>query len=321
MVFSNSDAVSTINARKAIALTGFWLSIGNKPIKNQEMGHGMLDTLVSVSELAKNLDNSDWRIMDCRFSLADVQAGQRSYVESHIPGAHYISLDADLSNSHIPGKTGRHPLPKKSDWIASVQALGLTPQTQVILYDDAGGAMAARMWWMLRWIGHENAAVLNGGWQAWQRADLEVNNIVPQAPAQSQADYSSLPTLVKIVEADALDSQQQLILDAREIPRYRGDTEPLDPVAGHIPGAQCSPYSGNLDSQGCFLSPEALQTKFSFGNTADKPVVCYCGSGVTAAHNILSMKIAGFDEPALYPGSWSEWITDPSRAVATGDEE
>lgn len=285
----------------------------------------MLDTLVSVSELAENLDNPDWRIVDCRFSLGDVQAGQRSYEDSHIPGAHYVSLDADLSSPHIPGKTGRHPLPDKTDWIARIQALGLTPQTQVILYDDAGGAMAARMWWMLRWVGHENVAVLNGGWQAWQRSGLEGSNIIPDAPAQSQVDYSSLPTLVTIVEADALDSQQQLILDAREIPRYRGDTEPLDPVAGHIPGAQCSPFSENLDSQSCFLSPGALQAKFSFGNSSDersdKPVVCYCGSGVTAAHNILSMKIAGFDEPALYPGSWSDWITDSSRAVATGDEE
>lgn len=278
-----------------------------------------MDTLVSASELAAHLANTGWRIVDCRFSLADPGAGLKAYEQGHIPGAHYINLDRHLSSPHVPGKTGRHPLPARADWIATVQALGIAADTQVAMYDDAGGAIAARMWWMLRWIGHGNGAVLNGGWQAWLRGGHPVSTAIPAAPVKSACDFAALPSLVQVMHAGDIDATAHLLLDAREMPRFRGDVEPLDPVAGHIPGALCSPFSANLDAGGCFKAPADLREKFAPAAHAQMPVVCYCGSGVTAAHNVLAMKVAGLDEPALYPGSWSEWITDPSRPVATGD--
>ena len=276
----------------------------------------MLNTLVSVADLFANLQNPDWCIVDCRFSLADAQAGQRAYDEAHIPGAYYVNLEDTLSSPHIAGKTGRHPLPDKNAWISSVSDLGINPQIQVVVYDDAGGAMAARMWWMLRWIGHENVAVLDGGWQAWQREGLAVSADIPEPAQGAASDYEALPTLVRIVEADAVDSRKQVLLDARELPRYKGEVEPLDPVAGHIPGAICSPFSANLDASGSFRTGPELREKFKQALESNKPLVCYCGSGVTAAHNILALKVAGIDEVALYPGSWSEWITNPMRIIA-----
>ena len=277
----------------------------------------IFNTIISVHELAACLDNPDWVILDCRFSLADPEAGRHAYTESHIPRAQYVSLDDHLSTPHIPGKTGRHPLPDQAEWRKQAAGFGIRPQTQVIMYDDAGGAMAARLWWMLRWIGHEAAAVLDGGWQAWLEAGNEQSRDVPGAAIATA--YPVLPSLVKTIDARNIDADSQLLVDARDLPRFRGDTEPLDPVAGHIPGAVCSPFSANLDSSKHFLSPEALREKFGVVAISSKPVVCYCGSGVTAAHNILAMKIAGLDDAALYPGSWSEWITDPTRPVARGD--
>lgn len=278
-----------------------------------------MDTLVSTDELAANLDNPDWLVVDCRFSLADATAGQRAYDEGHIPGALYVNLDRDLSTPHIPGQTGRHPLPAKADWIATIQALGIIPAIQVVLYDDAGGAVAGRLWWMLRWIGHENVALLDGGLKAWLGQGLALTTAKPSSRPAGNVDYGALPSLAATVTAGELDAGKQCLLDARDLPRYRGDTEPLDPVAGHIPGAQCSPFAANLDADGKFLPPQALRDKFAPAVATGKPVVCYCGSGVTAAHNVLAMKIAGLPEPVLYPGSWSEWITDPARPVATGD--
>ena len=279
----------------------------------------MVNTLVSVKELAVNMDNPGWLVVDCRFSLADSEAGQRAYSEAHIPGAVYIHLENKMSSPQIAGETGRHPLPEKADWIETIQAYGITPATQVVMYDDAGGAIAARMWWMLRWIGHEQAAVLDGGLQAWQSAGHGVNNKVPSARPPGNNAYSDLTPLAGIIDATDIDASHQLLLDARELPRYRGEAEPIDPVAGHIPGAMCSPFSGNLDEYGHFHTIENLRKKFSLAAKSDLPVVCYCGSGVTAAHNSLAMTIAGIDNSILYPGSWSEWVTDPSRPIATGD--
>ncbi|MDC1528452.1 sulfurtransferase [Gammaproteobacteria bacterium] len=279
----------------------------------------MLNTLVSVGDLSANLDNSSWCIVDCRFSLADALAGQRAYDEAHIPGSYYVNLETTLSSPHIAGQTGRHPLPDKNVWISRVNEMGINPQVQVVVYDDAGGAMAARMWWMLRWIGHENVAVLDGGWQAWQREGLAVSAVIPEPAQRTDTDYDALPFLVSIVEADAVDGRNQTLLDARELPRYKGDVEPLDPVAGHIPGAACSPFSANLEASGSFRTASELRKKFKQALESNKPIVCYCGSGVTAAHNILALKVAGVDEVALYPGSWSEWVTDAERPIASGD--
>lgn len=278
-----------------------------------------MDTLISANELAANLDNPDWVVADCRFSLADPDAGRKAHQDSHIPGSFYISLDEHLSAPHIAGVTGRHPLPDKDDWAKTVAALGIRHGSQVVLYDDAGGAMAARMWWMLRWLGHEDVAVLNGGWQAWQQSGNAQSSAARDFQAGSAA-YEALPALVQVIEAPDIDGDSQQLVDARDLPRYRGDTEPLDPVAGHIPGAVCSPFADNLGDDKHFLAPEQLREKFAAVIQPGKPVVCYCGSGVTAAHNILAMKIAGLEEPKLYPGSWSEWITDSGRPVATGDD-
>lgn len=279
----------------------------------------LFTTLVSVDDMAANLSEEDWLVFDCRFSLVDPEAGRKAYMEAHVARAQYISLDDDLSTPHIPGETGRHPLPEKADWIARVMALGISPDAQVVVYDDMGGAMAARMWWMLRWIGHEKVALLNGGWQAWQQSGNTVNSGNEPAPEKASADYSSRAPLVRVVSVEGVNGSQHMLLDARELPRFSGETEPLDPVAGHIPGALCSPFSGNLDESGYMLDPQQLKQKFRDAAMSDREIVCYCGSGVTACHNILAMKIAGLAEPALYPGSWSEWITDKERPIAAGE--
>ena len=280
-----------------------------------------MQTLVTADELEKHLTDSAWRIFDCRFSLVDVSAGRRAYLESHVPGAFHADLDQHLSAPHVPGVTGRHPLPEKDEWIARVQSWGIAPDVQVALYDDAGGAFAARMWWMLRWIGHERVAVLDGGWRAWKASARPVSASLPDPPPPSRADYSRRPSLTRLIGADDIDASAHVLLDAREPARFRGEVEPLDRAAGHIPGAKCSASGDNLDERGFFKPKGALLEKFqaAIGAAEGRPVVCYCGSGVTAAHNILAMTHAGFEEPRLYAGSWSEWITDPAREIAIGE--
>jgi thiosulfate/3-mercaptopyruvate sulfurtransferase len=279
----------------------------------------MLHPLITASDLEAKLADPALRLFDCRYSLLDPSAGQRAYSLSHLPGARFIDMNRDLSTPHVAGKTGRHPLPARTDWIARVSGLGITPDSLVVLYDDGGGASASRMWWMLRWIGHDKVVVLDGGWQAWTAAALPVSQEVPQPAMAVKDHYSRRPALVQLWTADAVDGTRQLLLDAREAPRFRGEVEAIDPVAGHIPGASCSPFSQNLQADGRFRSPEALREKFANAIVSRKPVVCYCGSGITACHNILAMAVAGLPVPALYAGSWSEWITDASRPVATGD--
>ncbi|HEX7082182.1 MAG TPA: sulfurtransferase [Gammaproteobacteria bacterium] len=278
-----------------------------------------LQTLIGVDVLAQHLDDPSWRIVDCRFSLADPNAGRSAYLASHVPGAIHADVDRHLSGPRVPGKTGRHPLPEKTQWIEQVRRFGISPATQVAAYDDSGGAFAARLWWMLRWNGHDRVAVLDGGWRAWTSRGLPVTAEVP-TPERAEGDWTGRPSLTRLVEAEHVDAARQLVLDARDRPRFRGETEPIDPVAGHIPGARCSPATANLDAQGYFKPPDELRRKFAAAGVAgDRDVVCYCGSGITAAHNILALRVAGFDEALLYAGSWSEWITDPTRGVATGD--
>ena len=275
-----------------------------------------MNTLISVDQLKQLQGSGDLLIVDCRFSLLDHEAGRNAYFKSHIDGAFFADMETQLSAQAIPGTTGRHPLPDKSLWIQQVQQWGLNPDIQVVAYDDAGGAGAARLWWMLRWIGHGRVAVLNGGWQAWLAAEGALSADLPISLPASDFAYNAMPELTASVEAQELDAEQQLLLDARELPRFLGEIEPIDPVAGHIPGAHCSPFSGNLADNGLFKSISELQEKFALAK-GDKPVVCYCGSGVTAAHNILAMVHAGLPEPSLYAGSWSEWITDARRPIAT----
>ncbi len=242
-------------------------------------------------------------------------------MEGHIPGAFYADLNNQLSNPHQPGVTGRHPLPDRKNWIKQVKNWGIYPDHQVIVYDDVGGAFASRLWWLLRWIGHDNVALLNGGWQAWLEAGGESSDEVPEDPPVSDFNYDGLEPLALTIDVKEIDANKQLLVDAREAKRFAGEMEPIDPIAGHIPGAICSPTSGNLNAQGGFKSVDELRGKFEpVFKSNQKEVVCYCGSGVSATQNIFAMCVAGLDEPKLYVGSWSEWITDSARAIATGND-
>ena len=278
-----------------------------------------MNTLITPALLNSLIDQNNVTVFDCRFSLADVTAGATSYAQGHIPGAYYADLNQDLSLPHVPGKTGRHPLPNRQQWIEKVLQWGLTPERQVVVYDDAGGSIAARLWWMLQWIGHDKVAVLDGGLTAWVQAGLPVSTQVPDSPQPAIDQYSERSPLFTQVMVSAINADKQVLLDARDPARFRGEVEPIDPKAGHIPGALNSPYSANLNADGTFRSKAQLQHKFEYAAYSFLPVVSYCGSGVTACHNILAMKIAGLLVPVLYAGSWSEWVADPGRSIATGD--
>jgi thiosulfate/3-mercaptopyruvate sulfurtransferase len=277
-----------------------------------------MQTLISVEELQHLLAGPGCRIFDCRFALQNPAAGLRSYEKGHLPGAMFADLNNDLSAPHVPGKTGRHPLPERSVWIRKVLNWGLDPEVDVVLYDDCGGAGAARMWWMLGWIGHAKVRVLDGGLQAWTAAGGELVHTGFKAAAATVDHYSTLPSLMRLMTADDIDFDIQMLMDARDAVRFRGEADPVDPVAGHIPGAQCFPYTDNLAADGRFKSPAELLERFKELKHSFLRPVCYCGSGVTACHNILAITHAGLYMPDLYAGSWSEWITDPRRPVATG---
>ena len=277
-------------------------------------------TLLEPAILHAHLDNPDWAVVDCRFSLDDTERGSRAHREAHIPGAVYAHLDNDLSSPVVPGTTGRHPLPEVDAFARTLSAWGIDAEVQVAAYDDAGGGIAARFWWMLRWLGHEAVAVLDGGWPAWQRAGytIESGDASPSPRRFVPHVRASLVATVNEVNALRTDPTYRLV-DARDAARYRGEHEPIDPVAGHIPGAVCAPFTENLDANGCFLSPEALHARFEslLGGVSPERLVSYCGSGVTATHNLLVLNYAGLGEGRLYPGSWSHWITDPKRPIET----
>lgn len=263
-------------------------------------------TLISATDLY-GLDNV--KILDCRAALGDPEHGARVFAEGHLPGAQYLSLDHDLAAA--PGSGGRHPLPDRSALASRLAELGCSDSDQIVVYDDAGGAFAARAWWCIRWLGHEAVAVLDGGLGAWV-GELETTNITPQP-----GSFSLRESLTRIIDVNALAEGlgSVTLIDARAQARFDGLEEPIDPIAGHIPGASCMPFQANLDGAGQFLPADVLAERFAGLADAD-PLICYCGSGVTAAHNILALRIAGFSEPVLYPGSWSEWIRDDQRPVA-----
>ena len=283
-------------------------------------------TLISCSPLADALsatdgsDKSNLRIVDCRFDLGDTEAGRRAYTHSHIPGAAYAHLDEDMSGPIVPGRTGRHPLPDSDLFARTVARLGISNHTQVILYDASGGSMASRMWWMLRWVGHEAVAVLDGGWEAWTAAGLPTRSGEETPPPGS---FSASPRPELVVDAAEMlaktASGGALVIDTRAADRFRGENETHDPIGGHIPGASNLPYSGNLH-EGLFRDPAELADRYSelMGNRPPSEVIFYCGSGVTACHNALALEHAGLGEARLYPGSWSDWITDPTRPVSQG---
>lgn len=260
------------------------------------------------------------RAVDCRFDLADPGAGERAYLEAHLPGAVYAHLDRHLSDLSKTGR-GRHPLPDAADFSRHLSRWGIAPDTFVIVYDQAQSAFAARLWWLLRAAGHDRVAVLDGGFEAWTRAGLPLET-VPTLPAPVRRVVAFDASA--IVDADRVDRIRldpgHLLLDARPGPRFRGEVEPLDPVAGHVPGAVNRPVADNLGTDGRFKPPATLKGEFEalLAGRPPSAVVSMCGSGVTACHNLLAMAVAGLDGGRLYPGSWSEWCAEPGRAIATG---
>jgi thiosulfate/3-mercaptopyruvate sulfurtransferase len=264
----------------------------------------MYDTLIDPKVLFDRLEDSAWCVIDCRASLTDPIAGSTAYAAGHIPGAVFADLATDLSGPLIPGVTGRHPLPDPTALAETFSAWGVGSHTQVVAYDAGNGAYAARAWWLFRWLGH-------AAWQT-ERYPLrsgEEHRITAAFPVRA-----ALTRVVSV--ADVLDRGASLdLVDARAEARFRGEVEPIDPVAGHIPGARCLPFEGNLEHDGRFAAPEVLRHRFAASASADRELVCYCGSGVTACHNILAMRYAGLPEATLYPGSFSEWIRDPARPV------
>jgi len=278
-------------------------------------------TLISVADVAAHLGDSSWVVCDCRHDLADTAAGNRAYAQSHIPGARFVHLDGDLSAPKT-GRNGRHPLPHPEKVARRFGELGIDNTKQVVAYDASGGPYAARLWWMLHWLGHDAAAVLDGGWNAWVKAQLPQTDRVPEIAA---ARFSPHPRTGAAVDASGVAAHAgkpgTLLLDARVPNRYRGENETLDPVAGHIPGAVNRPWQLNLDTEGRFKTAVELKKEIGEMLAGRSPanVTHYCGSGVTACHNLLAMEAAGLTGSLLYPGSWSEWCSDPARPVERAD--
>nr|MBA2690175.1 sulfurtransferase [Burkholderiales bacterium] len=273
--------------------------------------------LVSTDVLAERLGDPRWIVCDCRHDLLDPAAGRRAYVAGHLPGAHFLDLGQDLSGART-GQNGRHPLPDAQLLVAKLSRLGVGNDSQVIAYDARDGAFAARLWWLLRWLGHEAVAVLDGGMAKWT---AEGKPVTAQLPAAKLASFERRPGALPVDATFVLthlDGAGMQLIDARAPDRFAGRNETLDPVAGHIPGALNRFYQTNLDQQGCFKPPHALQQEFKLLLDGKRPreVVHQCGSGVTACHNLLAMEHAGLTGSRLYPGSWSEWCADAGRPVA-----
>jgi thiosulfate/3-mercaptopyruvate sulfurtransferase len=289
----------------------------------------MHTTLISTQELAARLGDPALVIVDVRHDLAQPDAwGAAEYAKGHVPGAVFAHLDRDLS-APKSGRNGRHPLPDSATCAATFGRLGIDGSKQVVAYDQGSGMVASRLWWMLRSLGHDAVAVLDGGFAAWTR---EGRPVATEVPAQASATRATTftPRAIALITASTVDApalvanlatSSLLLVDARARERYRGDVEPLDPVAGHIPGALNRPYPDNLDATGVFKPAATLNAEFTSLTAGRSPaeIVHYCGSGVSACHNLLAMEHAGLGGARLYPGSWSEWCADPSHPVAGGD--
>ncbi len=275
--------------------------------------------LVDTPTLAASLREPGMRVFDCRFSLADTSAGLEKFHRGHIPGAVYAHLDDDLSGEIVPGETGRHPLPERAAFARRLSAWGVDDDCLVVAYDDSAGGIAARLWWMMLWLGHRRCAVLDGGLPAWTAAGQPLDT--SSAPRAGCSFNPAAPLLesVDAAQAEAIAAAADgLLIDARESPRYLGIEEPIDPIAGHIPGAVSLPYVENIRADGRFRPQAELRPLYQPLSGVARSA-CYCGSGVTAAHTVLAAVLAGRRPPALYAGSWSEWITDRARPVATGE--
>lgn len=276
------------------------------------------DLLVATEELAKHAGDAQWIVFDSRHDLVDPNKGHNAYEAGHIPGAYFIGLDKDLSGPKT-GKTGRHPLPAPEAFVATMNRFGIAPDTQVVIYDDTNGSYAGRLYWMLRWIGHDKVALLDGGIPKWIKEGRALSRDVP---AERKGSLVARPALGATVDVHFVDrfkeSGEITLIDARAPNRFAGEGETLDPVGGHIPGAVNRFWQKNLNADGTFKSAETLRAEFGelLGGADPSKVVHSCGSGVTACHNAFAMELAGLPAGRLYPGSWSEWCADPARAVA-----
>lgn len=280
----------------------------------------ILTALASSEVLARHLSDPEWVVFDCRHDLADPRRGRAEYLASHIPGARFLCLDEDLSATKT-GRNGRHPLPDAHVLAEKFAQAGVDSRKQVVAYDAQGGMVAARLWWLLRWLGHLPVAVLDGGWNKWIAEGRPQDAELPRP----RRTHLSSRLHDDWVDADFIDSHLDnagtVLLDARAPDRFRGQNETLDPVAGRIPGARNRPYRDNLDADGCFKPPPVLKKEFRnvLGDTSPARVVHYCGSGVSACHNLFAMELAGLRGGRLYPGSWSEWCANPTRPTMTGE--
>lgn len=278
-------------------------------------------TLISTAELAAHLDDPDWAIVDCRYDLNNSAWGERVYAEAHLRGAVYAHLDRDLSGPKT-GRNGRHPLPDPEAFMRRLGAWGIGPGVQVVAYDQANGMWASRLWWMLRWVGHTAVAVLDGGLAKWTAEGRPTQAGVEARAARA---FSGAPRPGQFVTADDVDHLRQdpayRLVDARAPERYRGEAEPIDSVAGRIPGAVNHYNALNVNPDGTFLAPDALRARFLglLGGAPPENVVAYCGSGIAATHNLLALEIAGLPGARVYMGSWSEWCADPGWPVARGE--
>lgn len=275
----------------------------------------MYTTLIDATTLAENIKNPNWVVFDCRFNLNEPDEAQEAYECVHIPGAYYLHLDHDLSSPITP-ETGRHPLPDANKLAATLANFGVNQDSQIVVYDDVGGMMAAsRAWWLIRWLGHEKVAVLDGGMQAWKQG-FEYDEPAPPQKGNFVANIQQQ----MVVETADIDLDKMTLLDARAKERFLGEIEPLDTIAGHIPSSLNRPLKDNL-VKNRFKTPDVLRQEYLsiLGDTPIENVVQTCGSGVTACHNHLAMMVAGLGDTRLYAGSWSEWIRDTNRPMVTPD--
>jgi thiosulfate/3-mercaptopyruvate sulfurtransferase len=282
----------------------------------------MTSPLISVAQLVQQIkhDHQSVLLLDCRHDLMDHQLGVNAYKQGHIPGAQFSNMETDAAGAHT-GTNGRHPLPERAQFCEQLVLRGLNSNQTLVVYDSMGGQFAVRIWWMARWIGHDHVYLLDGGLPAWTNAGHALETKVNESIANKRGTLELAPSLVGWIDAAQVEkttsSKTGLLIDARAPARYRGETEPIDPVAGHIPGALNRFYQNNLGADGLFKPAAQLRQEFLalIGTQLPSAVTHQCGSGVTACHNILSMEVAGLSGSNLYPGSWSEWCSDPKRAI------
>lgn len=283
----------------------------------------MYTSLIEPADLAAHCADPDWAVLDCRFELSRTEWGASAYAQGHIPHALYAHLERDLS-SPVTATSGRHPLPLADSFVETVSRWGIDAGVQVIAYDQGNGAYAARLWWLLRWVGHDRVAVLNGGFAAWQQAGLPiethpgVRRLRRFVPSLRRSDLVTTAEVERLLATGNLANGHDALVDARAADRFAGRNETIDPVAGHIPGARNHPFTHNLDAQGRFLPAPTLRAKWLETLQGGSPgqVISTCGSGVTACHNLLALEVAGLPGAKLYAGSWSEWIRDAARPIA-----